>query len=170
MNENLERKIDFKQSLISFYRKNKFKLIFFFIIVLLAIVGIFLMNISKEKKNLLISEKYIKAGVYLSLNDNDQSLKIFREIIMSKNNFYSPLSLYTIIEKNLETNPNEILKYFDIIENLNIEEEQKELILLKKALYLINIDKKKEAISILQKLTKTQSNYKVLANEILKFK
>ena len=170
MNENLEKKIDFKQSLISFYRKNKFKLIFFFIIVLLAIVGIFLMNVSKEKKNLLISEKYIKAGVYLSLNDNDQSLKIFREIIMSKNNFYSPLSLYTIIEKNLETNPNEILKYFDIIENLNIEEEQKELILLKKALYLINIDKKKEAISILQKLTKTQSNYKVLANEILKFK
>ena len=57
------------------------------------------MNVSKEKKNLLISEKYIKAGVYLSLNDNDQSLKIFREIIMSKNNFYSPLSLYTIIEK-----------------------------------------------------------------------
>ncbi len=170
MNENLENKIDFKQSLISFYRKNKFKLIFFFIIVLLAIVGIFLMNVSKEKKNLLISEKYIKAGVYLSLNDNDQSLKIFREIIMSKNNFYSPLSLYTIIEKNLETNPNEILKYFDIIENLNIEEEQKELILLKKALYLINIDKKKEAISILQKLTKTQSNYKELANEILKFK
>jgi len=97
-------------------------------------------------------------------------LKIFREIIMSKNNFYSPLSLYTIIEKNLETNPNEILKYFDIIENLKIEEEQKELILLKKALYLINIDKKKEAISILQKLTKTQSNYKELANEILKFK
>ena len=170
MNENLEKKIDFKQSLISFYRKNKFKLIFFFIIVLLAIVGIFLMNVSKEKKNLLISEKYIKAGVYLSLNDNDQSLKIFREIIMSKNNFYSPLSLYTIIEKNLETNPNEILKYFDIIENLNIEEEQKELILLKKALYLINIDKKKEAISILQKLTKTQSNYKELANEILKLK
>ena len=170
MNENLENKIDFKQSLISFYRKNKFKLIFFFIIVLLAIVGIFLMNVSKEKKNLLISEKYIKAGVYLSLNDNDQSLKIFREIIMSKNNFYSPLSLYTIIEKNLETNPNEILKYFDIIENLNIEEEQKELILLKKALYLINIDKKKEAVSILQKLTKTQSNYKELANEILKFK
>jgi len=97
-------------------------------------------------------------------------MKMFREIIMSKNSFYSPLSLYTIIEKNLETDPNEILKYFNIIENLNIKEEQKELILFKKALYLISVDKKNEAIIILQKLKKNQSNYKELVNEILKFK
>ena len=170
MDKNLEKKIDFKLVLISFFKKNKLKLIFSFIIVLLAIAGIILLNILKEKKNLLISEKYVKAGLYLTTNDEEKSMKMFREIIMSKNSFYSPLSLYTIIEKNLETDPNEILKYFNIIENLNIKEEQKELILFKKALYLISVDKKNEAIIILQKLKKNQSNYKELVNEILKFK
>ena len=57
-----------------------------------------------NKKNDLISEKYIKAGIFLSTNNNKESLQLFEDIILSKNNFYSILALNTILEKNLELN------------------------------------------------------------------
>ena len=63
---------------------------------------------------------------------------------MSKNQFYSLLSLNTILEKDLEQDFEKIMNYFEIVENLGHSKEKKDLILLKKALYLIDNSKKKE--------------------------
>ena len=87
---------------------------------------------------------------------------------MSKNQFYSLLSLNTILEKNLEQDFEKIMNYFEIVENLGHSKEKKDLILLKKALYLIDNSKKKEGNNILNNLISNDSAFKSLAEDILK--
>ena len=46
----------------------------------------------KKKTNNLISEKYIQANTYLNNGNKELSKKIYKEIIESKNSFYSTLA------------------------------------------------------------------------------
>ena len=116
MDQNLDKKIELKNKEISLLRENKFKItIFCGLIILLAAILVFF-KIHNENKNSLISQKYIQAGLYLSSNEIEDAKKIYEEIILSKNKFYSILALNTIIEKNLESNEEKILKYFNIID------------------------------------------------------
>ena len=62
-----------------------------------------MLQINVKKKNSLIAEKYIQAGIYLANKKNADATLIFEEIIESKNKFYSILSLNTILEKKLLT-------------------------------------------------------------------
>ena len=79
-------------------------------------VSDFLKMTSITKKNRIISEKYIQAGLYLASNDNNKSKQLFEEIILSKNNFYSPLALNVLLEKSLEKDNNKIYGPFKIVE------------------------------------------------------
>ena len=120
-----------------------------------------------DRKNQLISEKYIQAGIFLTLDKNNVSKEILEEIILSKNKFYSVLSLNVILEKNLETDKQKILEYFEIVEDLNLHMDQKDLVLLKKSLYLIDNKDVKKGKRLLKSLADSDSNYKKLAQEIL---
>ena len=51
------------------------------------------MKIYQERENILISEKFIQANIYLSSENKKKSLEIYEEIIKSKNKFYSILAL-----------------------------------------------------------------------------
>ena len=76
------------------------------------------LKIKAEKDNNLIAQKYIQAG--LSLNkEKNQSINLYEEIILSKNKFYAILALNTLIEKNLVTDKEKILKYFNIVEKIS---------------------------------------------------
>ena len=52
-----------------------------------------------------------------------------------KNKFYSILALNTIIEKNLESNEEKILKYFNIIDSIKISDQQRDILRFKKILF-----------------------------------
>ena len=118
-------------------------------------------------KNNLLAEKYIKAGIFLTSNDKKQAIDLYVEIIQSKNNFYSILSLNNILEKNLITEKNKILNYFDIIEKIDLSEETKDLVLFKKALYLIKISDTEAGNKILNDLINKNSNIKPLAQNVI---
>ena len=167
MEQNLEKKIDFKEKLFFFFKENKLKLIIsFFLILSIGIFSIFF-KINSEKKNNLISEQFIQAGINLDLNKTELSKKIYSEIIYKKNKFYSVLALNIILEKKLETDENTILSYFKIIENLKLPKEKKDLVILKKALFLIEKSKTTEANKILNNLIENDSKFKDIAQEIL---
>ena len=167
MEQNLEKKIDFKEKLFFFFKENKLKLIIsFFLILSVGIFSIFY-KINSEKKNNLISEQFIQAGINLDLNKTELSKKIYSEIIFKKNKFYSVLALNIILEKKLETDENTILSYFKIIENLKLPKEKKDLVTLKKALFLIEKSKTTEANKILNNLIENDSKFKDVAQEIL---
>ena len=100
----------------------------------------------------------------LASDQKEESKEIFKEIILSKNKFYSVLALNTIIEKDLEKNQTKVIEYFDIVENINKSKEQNDLILFKKALYLLKISKENEAKKILEMLLNSNTGFESLVN------
>ena len=167
MDENLDKKIDNINRIINIYQKHKIKIYFLIAALLTISFSYIFFNIFQENKNNLVSEKYIEAGLYLAKDDKLKSKRLFEEIINEKNKFYSLLSLNALIEKNLEKDVEKILRYFEIIETMNNSSEQKDLITLKKGLYLINNLKQKEGYQLLKNLVEKNSALKSLALEIL---
>ncbi len=159
--------IEFKDKILIIYKENKFKLFFLIIVLILSLLSFLIIKNIGDRKNQLISEKYIQAGIFLTLDKNNVSKEILEEIILSKNKFYSVLSLNVILEKNLETDKQKILEYFEIVEDLNLHMDQKDLVLLKKSLYLIDNKDVKKGKRLLKSLADSDSNYKKLAQEIL---
>ena len=84
----------------------------------------------------------------------------------STNRFYVILS-WILFRKKLENDQNKILKYFNILEDLNISKDQKDLLLFKKSLYLINNSRLEDGKKILEKLIENKSKIKILAEEIM---
>tara|TARA_B100002052_G_C15876053_1_gene597037 strand:+ start:1801 stop:2310 length:510 start_codon:yes stop_codon:yes gene_type:complete len=167
MEENIETKLDFKSKLLNLYNKNKLKILILFLILFASIFLITYIKYDNDKKNKFISEKYIQAGLYLSSEEKGKAKKLYKEIILSKNAFYSVLALNTIIEKNLEKNENEVLSYFTIVQDLDFPEEKLDLINFKKALYLYKLSRNEEGKLLLENLIKKNSKLKLLAEEIL---
>ena len=136
MEQNINNKIELRDKLISFFNTNKLKIYTSIIIfIIIAITAIFL-KINNDKKTSFIAEQYIKAGLYLSSNKKEEAINMYEEIILSKNKFYSVLALNNILEKNLVSDKSKILNFFKSVEELNLSEEQTDLIVFKKALYL----------------------------------
>ena len=168
MSENLDIKNENKNKFTLFLKDN-FKKIIIVIIITIIIFSFFIFfKISGENKDKLISEKYIQAGIYLTQNKKVESKKLFEEIIYEKNKFYSVLALNTILEKKLENNKDKIMEYFEIIEKLNYSNEKKDLINLKKALYLINNSEEDEGKKLLNRIIDSNSKLKNIAEEINK--
>jgi predicted negative regulator of RcsB-dependent stress response len=168
MDEDINKEKDFKNKFATFYEINKKKIIGFVTLSILFIIILSFYEINKQKKNNLISEKYIEAGLYLASNDLEKSKILYEQIIFSKNPFYSTLALNTILEKDLEKDSSKILKYFEIIEKIINQKEQNDILNLKKALYLIKNSDEQTGYEILKELRDSNSSLKSIAEEILK--
>jgi hypothetical protein len=167
MEQKLETKLTIKEKLNNFYNIHKVKIFFLlFIFIIFLIVAIFIQKKNK-KNNILIAEKYVQANINLSLNKNIEATDLFDEIILSKNKFYSSLALNSIIEKKLVDNQDQILKYFGILESLDLNKEELDLIIFKKALYLIKSSKHSEGKKLLEKLIKKESKFKIIAEKTI---
>ena len=167
MDQSGENNKELKDKILNFYSLNKLKIFFTILIIILAIFTFFFMKLSNEKKNVIISEKYIEAGLYLASSDMSKAKAIYEEIIFSENNFYSILSLNTIIEKNLVSDKNKIIDYFKTLEKSITSKDQKDLIKLKKALFLFKESEIEAGNSLLKKLIEENSNLKKIAQDLI---
>ena len=167
MEPNTENKPDTKNKLLVFYTRNKIKVNLLIFIVIVILIAITILKINNIKKDNIIAEKYVTAGLYLSSENKESSRLLYEEIILSKNKFYSILALNTMIEKNLTTDTKKILNYFKTIEKINKSQEQIDLLNFKKALYLMKNENFKAGNILLQKLIDENSKLKVLAEEII---
>ena len=167
MDQNLERKQELKNKIINFYNLNKVKVFFFILIFLIGVISTIFFKINSERKNILISDKYIQAGLYLSSNNDKKAKILFEEIIQSNNKFYSILAFNTILEKNLISDKNQILKYFSVLEKSVNTLDNKDLIAFKKALYSIKFFDNKTGEDLFRDLINKDSILKPLAQEVL---
>ena len=167
MEQNVDKNIYPKDRVISFFKKNKNKLIILVGIVILLAIYLIVSDIYKKKETNSISEKYIQVGLLLSSNENEKSKILLEEIILSKNKFYSILALNILLENNLENDKNKILNYFQIVEKSNKLKSYKDLIVFKKALYLIKNSEIEKGEKILNDLIDSDSSLKLIAAEIL---
>ena len=164
-----DKEINSLEKIEIFLRKNKNILLIISTLILFFLIGISYFNYYLKSENEKVSEKFIQAGIYLSLNEQEKSKKIYKEIIISKNKFYSLLALNSIIDNDLEQDNEEILNFFKIIENTKIKKEQKNLVKLKRALFLIKISKDNEGKKLLNEIISDNSIWKETASEISKF-
>ena len=165
MDQSLDNK-DLKTKLISIFKKNKIKILILIFLVFICFFLYLFIAESAKKKNISISEKYIAAGILLSKGENEKAKKYLEEIISSGNGIYTLLALNSILEKNLILDKKKIIDIFSKLENKNLSDEQLDLVLFKKALYLskLNDNSSKE---IFINLIKKNSKIKNLAEEII---
>ena len=167
MDQSEENNKELKDKILNFYSLNKLKIFFTILIIILVIFTFFFMKFTNEKKNIIIGEKYIKAGLYLASSDMSKAKAIYEEIIFSENNFYSILSLNTIIEKNLVSDKNKIIDYFKTLEKSITSKDQKDLIKLKQALFLFKESEIEAGNSLLKELIEENSNLKKIAQDLI---
>ena len=167
MEIEIDSRKDLKSKIENFYKNNKFKIFFSFFVVVVIIIVMEIINLNEKKNNIIIAEKYVRAGIYLSSKKEDEAKKLFEEIILSKNEVYSVLALNSLIEKKLVLDDEKILSYFDNLEKFVKEKDHNELITFKKALYMLKYSDYQNGEKILNDLVEKNSKFKNLALEIL---
>tara|TARA_B100001057_G_scaffold21046_2_gene19491 strand:- start:6877 stop:7386 length:510 start_codon:yes stop_codon:yes gene_type:complete len=168
MEHNPESKLEFKEKLKDFYYKNKGKIFFSILVLLIFLISVIFIKYNDERKKKFVSEKYIQAGLYLVSDKKENAKKLYEEIILNEDNFYSILALNIIIEKNLISDENKILEYFNLLEKSNLTSENIDLLNLKKSLYLINNSNIEMGENLLKSLKNKDTSLKPIIEEILK--
>tara|TARA_B100001057_G_C22754072_1_gene912951 strand:- start:755 stop:1264 length:510 start_codon:yes stop_codon:yes gene_type:complete len=167
MDQNLESKLELKNKIFNFYNLHKFKIYILITIFAISVFSLIFFKYNDERKNILLAEKYVEAGLNLASNKNESAKLLYEEIILSKNKFYSILALNVIIDKDLISDRNKILGYFKLLENSITDKDYNDLISLKKAIFLMkgpNIEKGK---IYLKALVDSNSTLKSVAQELL---
>lgn len=165
--QEIEEKKNLIDKVSIFFKENKLKIIILMSTILLIVASFFFFKFYNDKKNILISEKFIQASIYLSSKKKEESKKLLEEIIYAKNPFYSVLALNLILEKKLIKDTGKILLYFEKLEGISLNDEQKTLVDFKKALFLINGPDVSEGKKILRKIIESKSHFQSLAQDIL---
>ena len=169
MSENEINKTKEKNRYLDFFETNKKKLLVIVSFSIIFLISLFVYNEYEEKKIIRISEDFNKARIMVSQKKNDEAKILLVQIINEKSKFYSPLSLNIMIENNLEKNFNLNLLLFEKILSIkSLDKEQKNLIKIKKALFLLNEKKDKDFLAELESIYNSNSIWKKQATSILK--
>jgi hypothetical protein len=145
----------------NFVVNNKNKIISTIVILVIILVSAYSFDSYKTNKKKEISNKF--NSTTLSHSDNTKKLTIQNlvEIINEQDPTYSPLSLYFIIDNKLISNQSEINSYFDIlIEKTSLDEEIKNLVIYKKALFNADQAQESDLLNILNPLINSKSVWK----------
>ncbi|MFL2883567.1 MAG: hypothetical protein ACJZ69_04765 [Pelagibacteraceae bacterium] len=165
-NEQLEK--GFQEKISYFLRKNLKKIIIFVVIIVFISLSIIFFDIKNSKENEKLSENYNTAQILIQKNNKEEANSILLSIINKKNKVYSPLSLYLILDLNLISNKNEIDSLFDkIISIKDLDEEEINLIKIKKALFLMDYEDEQKILEILNPIINKNSVWKNTALELL---
>ena len=161
--ENIENK-SFKNLILS----NKKKLLLLAGVIFLSLIYFWWADNTKKKDRYKNSEDFISAKVFLSKNENGKSLEILKNIISTNDEVYSPLSLFLIIDRNLDDNRENVLKYFDQIISINsLEKEDLNLLKLKKAIYISESADENDLLKILNPILNSNSIWKYKSLKLL---
>ena len=161
--ENTENK-----SLKNFILSNKKKLSLLIGIIFFLLIYFWWVDNAKKKDRYKNSEDFIAAKIFLSNNENQKSLEVLKNIISTNDEVYSPLSLFVIIDRNLEENRENVLKYFDQIISINsLEKEDLNLLKLKKAIYISDSADEKDLFEMLNPILNSDSVWKYKSLKLL---
>ena len=145
----------------NFFINNKKKLIITISIILVIIIGYLSFEKSKEKTKIKLANKYNLALIDLNPENKQKKIDEMVNVIKSHDATYSPLALYHLLDNNLLENNDEINVLFnELIEKTNLENEIKNLIIYKKALFNSDFVSENELLKILNPVINSESIWK----------
>ena len=145
----------------SFFINNKNKLIFGIIILLVGIVGFYSFDKYQINKKQQVSDTFNLITIEYSENDKEKTTTKLIEIINEKDPTYSPLSLYFIIDNELISDQKNINEMFDIlIDQTPLDDEIKNLVIYKKALFNADQSSEGDLLNLLNPLINSKSVWK----------
>ena len=164
--EKLKKKF---QSKIKIFFNNNFKnLIILLIFSILILFSYFFYKDLQKKKEVQLSSNYTKATIQFNEKKKNESKQLLEKIISENHKFYSPLALYFIIDNNLEKDSSKTLNFFDDILLIDsIDKENLNLIKIKKAIFLFNLDDEKAIIKTLNPIINSDSIWRNLAIKLM---
>jgi|TARA_B100000902_G_C27197809_1_gene857387 hypothetical protein len=139
-------------------KKNLISLILFFIFM---IIGFYSYQIYRDGVREQISNKYNNAVIEYQIGNKSEIITSLKDVINEEDSTYSPLALYFIIDNNLIEEKEEINKLFDIlIDKTSLENEIKNLIIYKKALFNADQVDEIKLLKILNPVINSESVWK----------
>ena len=149
------------EKLKTFFINNRGKLISVFIIFIFIAIGVYSYEnyITSKKKE--ISDNFNAIIIDYSDSTKEKTINSLIGIINEKDPTYSPLSLYFIIDNNLVKERATINSFFEILINdTSLEDEIKNLIIYKKALFNADYAQESELLKMLNPLINSKSVWK----------
>ena len=152
----------------NFFVNNKKTLLTFVVIIIAILFGYFAYEEYKENKKLEISDQYNSAVTKYSEENKKRTENLLTDLVYKNDPTYSPLSLYFIIDNKLITDKSKFNDLFDnIIDEVSLDKEIKNLIIYKKALYNADSSEENELLDILKPITNSDSIWKAQALYLL---
>ena len=145
----------------NFFINNKKKIIITASIILVIIIGYLSFEKSKERTKIKLANKYNLALIDLNPENKQKKIDEMVNIVKSNDATYSPLALYHLLDNNLlESNDDINILFNELIEKTNLEEEIKNLIIYKKALFNSNFISENELLQMLSPVINSESIWK----------
>ena len=145
----------------NFFINNKKKLILTVSIILVIIIGYLSFEKSKERTKIKLANQYNLALIDLNPDNKQKTIDDMVNVVKSNDITYSPLALYHLLDNNLLENKDEINILFDeLIEKTNLDNEIKNLIIYKKALFNSDFVSENELLKILNPVINSESIWK----------
>jgi predicted negative regulator of RcsB-dependent stress response len=145
----------------NFFINNKKKLIITVSIISVIIIGYLSFENSKEKNKIKLANQYNLALIDLNPENKQKTIDEMVNIVKSNDATYSPLALYHLLDNNLLENNDEInILFNELIEKTNLDNEIRNLIIYKKALFNSEFVSENELLKILNPVINSESIWK----------
>ena len=145
----------------NFFINNKKKLIITVSIISVIIIGYLSFENSKEKNKIKLANQYNLALIDLNPENKQKTIDEMVNVVKSNDATYSPLALYHLLDNNLLENNDEINTLFnELIEKTNLDNEIRNLIIYKKALFNSDFVSENELLKILNPVINSESIWK----------
>ena len=145
----------------NFFINNKKKIIIGFSILILLVVSYFAYGEIKTRNKIKIADQYNNSKINFFSKNKTNIENEMVNIINKKDKTYSPLALYFLLDNNIINSQEKINNLFDIIINeIKIDEEIKNLIIYKKALYNSDFGTENDLLKILNPIINSESIWK----------
>jgi len=149
------------EKIISFFIKNKKKLIISLSLIILLILSYFAYGEFDKRSKIKIANKYNNSVINFISGDKLNIEIEMINIINTKDKTYSPLALYFLLDNNIINSKEKINSLFDILINeTKVDKEIKNLIIYKKALYNSEFETENNLLKILKPIINSESVWK----------
>ena len=145
----------------NFFINNKKNFIIGFSIIFITVIGYLSVVEMKGQHKKKLANQFNINTINFNLEDKQTTIDQLIKLINENDTTYSPLALYFLIDNNLINDQKELNNLFDeVINETNLDEEIKNLVIYKKALFNSGFSTENDLLQILNPIINSDSIWK----------